>query len=120
MSTKATIAHSDSWHLYEELMDSPPDNIVLQFSRKDYDGKTITDRCRIPWEAAVALKTYVEDRLEQEANLHDPKWLMDKISEYQEELCDAGSGFYAELMKGWIEDLQNRLIGLNAEDRDQK
>jgi len=109
MSTKATIAHSDSWHLYEELMDSPPDNIMLDYG--DF-------RCKIPWEAALAIKEHVEAQLEMDANLKDPKWLMDKISEYQEQLCDTEPGFYSELVKGWIEDLQDRLVGLQAKEED--
>ena len=91
MSTRSTIECTDQWHLYEELMDEYPENIHLNLNRRDYDGSTIVDSFRIPWQAAVALTEYVQRRLEQEAKLRDPVYLQERITELQAEL-DASQG----------------------------
>lgn len=38
MSTKATIAHAEKWHLFEELAESRPNNIYLEVDRTEHDG----------------------------------------------------------------------------------
>ena len=87
-------------------MDRPPDNIVLDYG---------DSRCKIPWEAALAIKEHVEAQLEMDANFRDPEWLMTKLTEYQDELESTEPGFYAELIKSWIADLNDKLVGLRGE-----
>lgn len=113
MSTKSTIAYSkDKWHLYKDLLEGYPDNIVLQVTRRDSDGTDISVRVKIPWEAAEKLSEYVTKRLAHEANLRDPEWLKAKLAEAQTQLQSTESDFMKVVLEGQIENLQERLKNL--------